>query len=108
LEYHQKALVLSPQNPSTLSAIGFVHLITFNSSQAVNYFHKALGIRRDDTFSTTMLEQALELMLADLGPCDIDGENIPPPDEALLPPPSFPLKANATVSQTMLRNNITN
>ena len=39
----------------------------FNASQAVDYFHKALGIRRDDTFSTTMLDQALEMMLADLG-----------------------------------------
>ena len=50
-----------------LSNLGFVHLLMFNASQAVNYFHKALGIRRDDTFSTAMLEQALELMLADLG-----------------------------------------
>ena len=39
----------------------------FNATQAVDYFHKALGIRRDDTFSTAMLEQSLEMMLADLG-----------------------------------------
>ena len=48
-------------------SVGFVHLLMFNATQAVDYFHKALGIRRDDTFSTAMLEQALEMMLADLG-----------------------------------------
>jgi len=79
LEYHRRALVLSPRNPSTLSAIGFVHMLKFEASQAVNYFHKALGIRRDDTFSTTMLDHALEILLADLGPYDC--ENMAPPDE---------------------------
>ena len=40
LEYHQKALVLSPKNPSTLSAMGYVHTLMENYTQAVDVFHK--------------------------------------------------------------------
>ena len=40
LDYHEKALVLCPKNPSTLSAIGYVHTLKGNSAQAVDYFHK--------------------------------------------------------------------
>lgn len=63
LEYHQQALVLSPLNPSTYSAIGYVHALDGNTEQAVDAFHKALGIRRDDTFSTTMLSYVIEQLM---------------------------------------------
>ncbi|KAH6931688.1 hypothetical protein HPB50_027234 [Hyalomma asiaticum] len=69
LEYHQQALVLSPRNASTLSAIGFVHSLMRHWSQAVDYFHKALGLQRDDAFSTTMLSQAIEQQMNELQPC---------------------------------------
>ncbi len=60
LEYHQQALVLVPQNSHTLSAIGFVHSLLGNCEQAISYFHKALSLRKDDTFSVQMLGQTLE------------------------------------------------
>lgn len=63
LEYHHMALVLVPLNASTYSAIGYVHSLKEERLEAVEAFHKALGIRRDDTFSTTMLGD----VIADLG-----------------------------------------
>ncbi|XP_063235320.1 cell division cycle protein 16 homolog [Bacillus rossius redtenbacheri] len=63
LEYHRQALVLSPLNPSTYSAMGYVHSLQGDTSQAVDLFHKALGIRRDDTFSTTMLGYVVEQLV---------------------------------------------
>ena len=33
--------------------------------EAIESFHKALGIRRDDTFSTTMLNFVVERMIGD-------------------------------------------
>ena len=70
LEYHRQSLVLCPQNPATLSAIGYVYLLTGRSAEAVDYFHKALGLRRDDTFSTTMLGNAIEQLMSEMSPCD--------------------------------------
>ena len=47
---------------STFSAIGYVHSLKGELIEAVEAFHKALGIRRDDTFSTTMLNNVIEQM----------------------------------------------
>uniref|UniRef100_A0A1Y1K8G6 Uncharacterized protein n=1 Tax=Photinus pyralis TaxID=7054 RepID=A0A1Y1K8G6_PHOPY len=60
LEYHHQALVLCPQSASTYSAIAYVHSLMNNIEDAVHWFHKALGLRRDDTFSTTMLNYVIE------------------------------------------------
>lgn len=60
LEYHHQASVLSPQSAGTYSAIGYVHALMNNTQEAVHWFHKALGLRRDDTFSTTMLNYVIE------------------------------------------------
>jgi len=68
LEYHRQALVLSPLNPSTYSAMGFVHALIGNNEEAVDAFHKALGICRDDTFSTTMLSYVIEQLSEDTPP----------------------------------------
>ncbi|XP_070538544.1 cell division cycle protein 16 homolog [Ptychodera flava] len=70
LEYHQQALVLCPQNPSTYSAIGFIHSLKLNFAQAVDYFHKALGVKRDDTISVTMLADTIVLYIDDIEPCE--------------------------------------
>ncbi|XP_077987958.1 cell division cycle protein 16 homolog [Glandiceps talaboti] len=70
LGYHQQALVLCPQNPSTYSAIGFVHSLKMNFSAAVEYFHKALGLKRDDTISVTMLADTTTLYIEDIEPCE--------------------------------------
>jgi anaphase-promoting complex subunit 6 len=36
-----------------------------NLLEAVESFHKALGIRRDDTFSTSMLNNVIEQLMSD-------------------------------------------
>ncbi|XP_041357865.1 cell division cycle protein 16 homolog [Gigantopelta aegis] len=70
LEYHKQAEKLSPQNPSTYSAIGYIYALQGDNFQAVDYFHKALGIRRDDAFSTTMLGNVMEALMTEMLPCD--------------------------------------
>lgn len=68
LDYHQQALVLNPLNPSTYSAIGFIHALIGNTQEAVDAFHRALGLRRDDTFTTTMLGYVLEQLIDESPP----------------------------------------
>lgn len=58
-----KALVISPMNTSTLTCIGFVQSLSKNYSEAVDTFHKALGQKREDTFSSTMLTCVLEMCI---------------------------------------------
>ncbi|KOX67609.1 Cell division cycle protein 16 like protein [Melipona quadrifasciata] len=55
LEYHQQALMLNPLNASTYAAVGFIHALMGNTQEAVDAFHRALGLRRDDTFTTTIV-----------------------------------------------------
>jgi len=68
LSFHQQALVLSPLNPSTYSALGYVQTLTNDLTSAVESFHKALGIRRDDTFSTNMLNYVIEQLMSEVAP----------------------------------------
>jgi hypothetical protein len=63
-----QALVLRPLSASTYSSIGYVHALMGDLIEAVEAFHKALGIRRDDTFSTTMLNSVVEQMINDEPP----------------------------------------
>uniref|UniRef100_A0A670J4M0 Cell division cycle 16 n=1 Tax=Podarcis muralis TaxID=64176 RepID=A0A670J4M0_PODMU len=65
LEYHRQALVLIPQNASTYSSIGYIHSLMGNFESAIDYFHTALGLRRDDTFSVTMLGHCIEMYIGD-------------------------------------------
>lgn len=58
-----QALVLSPLNASTHAAMGYVHALTGDVLEAVEMFHKALAIRRDDTFSTTMLGSLMQQLM---------------------------------------------
>jgi len=60
LRYHKQALVLVPHKASTFSALGFVNSLLGNHHEAIGYFHKALGIQREDTFSVHMLGETLE------------------------------------------------
>ena len=63
IEYHQKALLVSPMRSNTYAALGYVNALMNNAGQAVEYFQKALALKRDDTFSTTMLNSVLESYL---------------------------------------------
>ncbi|KAI5621223.1 cell division cycle protein 16-like [Silurus asotus] len=65
LEYHRQALVLVPQHASTYSAIGYVHSLMGDFESAIDYFHTALGLKRDDTFSVTMLGHCIEMYIGD-------------------------------------------
>jgi tetratricopeptide (TPR) repeat protein len=75
LEFHKQAMVLSPQNPSSYAAIGFVYSLMCNWNEAVEYFHKALGLKRDDPFSTSMLTHAIEHLINGMTPLN---EECPP------------------------------
>ncbi|KYM98209.1 Cell division cycle protein 16 like protein [Cyphomyrmex costatus] len=68
LEYHQQALVLDPLNPSTYSSIGFIHALMGNIQEAVDAFHRALGLRRDDTFTATMLGYVMQQLIDEAPP----------------------------------------
>lgn len=52
-------------NTSTLTCIGFVQSLSKNYADAVETFHKALGQKREDTFSSTMLNCVLEMCIED-------------------------------------------
>ncbi|KAJ0070144.1 hypothetical protein NL108_002451, partial [Boleophthalmus pectinirostris] len=65
LEYHRQALVLIPQHASTYAAIGYVHSLMGDFESAIDYFHTALGLKRDDTFSVTMLAHCIEMYIGD-------------------------------------------
>lgn len=52
-------------NTTTLTCIGFVQSLSKNFTDAVDTFHKALGQRREDTFSSTMLTCVLEMCIED-------------------------------------------
>ena len=59
LQYHKKALNVSPNNSSTFSAIGLAQCYLGNYGDAITAFHKALSIHRDDTISQELLVYAL-------------------------------------------------
>lgn len=52
-------------NTSTLTCIGFIQSLSKNYTDAVETFHKALGQKREDTFSSTMLNCVLEMCIED-------------------------------------------
>ena len=68
LDYHQQALVLKPMTSSTYSAIGFVQSLMKNYFDAVESFHRALSLKRDDAFSTTMLNNVVEHLKDEIVP----------------------------------------
>ncbi|GIY75333.1 cell division cycle protein 16 homolog [Caerostris extrusa] len=80
LNYHQHALMLIPQNPSTYAAMAFVYSLTEKWAEAVEYFHKALGLHRDDVFSNTMLSSVIEQLVKETSPC-IDELEYPFPSD---------------------------
>ena len=77
LSVHKQALVISPLNPSTYSAIGYVHSLTNDLTAAVEFFHRALGLRRDDTFSTNMLNEVVERLMSEVDPFPDYPQQIP-------------------------------
>lgn len=68
LDFHHQALLLAPQSASTYSAIAFVHALMGHTDEAVDWFHKALGLRSDDSFCTTMLNYVIEQLAEERPP----------------------------------------
>lgn len=62
LEYHRRALRLSPKNASTLAAIGYLHMFLEEFDVAVEYFHQSLSLKRDDAFVTALLNKAMDIL----------------------------------------------
>lgn len=52
-------------NTSTLTCIGFIQSLSKNYTDAVSTFHKALGQKREDTISSSMLTCVLEMCVED-------------------------------------------
>ena len=77
LSYHQQALVLIPMSASTYSAIGYVQALQGDLVEAVEAFHKALSLRRDDTFSTNMLNNVIEQLMIESPPFHDYPEEVP-------------------------------
>ncbi|CAG7721653.1 unnamed protein product [Allacma fusca] len=73
--YHQKALVLCPSNASTHAAIGLVLAVSGKTEKAIEAFHKALSLKRDDAFSNTMLRYVVEKMVEESNSDDFDNKN---------------------------------
>ena len=63
IEWYERALSLAPRAASTYTALGFTHQLKGNfqshMSEAIECYHKALGLRPDDTFAQEMLTLAL-------------------------------------------------
>lgn len=61
--FMMQALLYSPLNASTLTCMGLVYSLSGNISEAVETLHKSLGIRRNDSFTTTLLNSVIELLV---------------------------------------------
>lgn len=59
LTAHHNALQLCPSNPSSLTAIAFLHLLREDYSSAVDYAHQSLQLKREDQFTLEVLQTAM-------------------------------------------------
>lgn len=51
---------MNPLSPNIYSEIGFVHALMGDLQESIDWFHKALSLRRSDAFSSTMLNYVIE------------------------------------------------
>lgn len=59
---------MHPHLAGTYSAIAYIHALMGHTEEAVDWFHKALGLNRDDIFSTTMLNYVIAQFSEDQPP----------------------------------------
>jgi anaphase-promoting complex subunit 6 len=59
ISMYEKALALYPKGASTYAALGFTHHLQGSTGKAIDFYHKALGLKSDDTFTAEMLTTAL-------------------------------------------------
>lgn len=55
-----RALGISPCTPGTFAALGYTNHLMGNVQQAIEHYHKALGLKAEDSFVSMMLGIALE------------------------------------------------
>lgn len=60
LQCYQQCVVLLPDNPSALTALGFTKHLQCNLDDAIDYYHQALAMKAEDPFCLEMLSRALE------------------------------------------------
>lgn len=60
IECYEKCLNLNPTDGSVYAAIGFTHHLNGDLQQAIEYYHKALGLKYEDSFTAEMLSKALQ------------------------------------------------
>ena len=78
-----QALLVSPCRASTYASMGYVYSLTGKAAEAVEYFQKALALKRDDTFSTTMLNFVLDSYLSEAPPFPGAPAEVPAPKTPL-------------------------
>jgi anaphase-promoting complex subunit 6 len=69
IRYYENALSYNPKEASTHSALGLTYHLQGKLEQAIGHYHNALGLKPEDTFSSEMLDKALEESFA--GPFDM-------------------------------------
>lgn len=74
ITYHEHALRLNPKNSSTCSSIGLCYMLTSEYEKAVPLLHKALSLKRNDTISIQMLNEALKILSSSNGIVEKDEE----------------------------------
>ncbi|CAF0726719.1 unnamed protein product [Didymodactylos carnosus] len=57
ISYFKKCLGLTPRNPHTLIAIGFVHALQGNYGEAIQYLHQGLWLSPASSFAQTLLNK---------------------------------------------------
>ena len=64
LQCYEQCLVLVPDNPSSLGAVGFTKHLQSNLEEAIDSYHQALAMKAEDAFCLEMLSRALEESLS--------------------------------------------
>ena len=75
IEHYEQALGLCPYKASTHSAYGFTCHLQGKLDMAIEAYHKALGFKPEDTFSSEMLTRALHDSFGDEDSFDMLGDS---------------------------------
>ena len=60
ITYHRNSLSINPKSSNNYSSIGLCYFLKRDFENAVKNCHKALGLKRHDTFTIQLLEQAID------------------------------------------------
>lgn len=60
IKYHEKSLMVSPRSAATYTAIGLNFMLIGDIGKSISMFHRALSLKKDDTFTIQLLTQSLD------------------------------------------------